>query len=77
MCGITAAVGIKNISESLFEGIRNLEYRGYDSCGVALMNGSKIITKKNIGGVEEFYRKEHVLSQKSNMGISSKFQRQI
>ena len=70
MCGITAAVGINNISESLFEGIRNLEYRGYDSCGVALMNGSKIITKKNIGGVEEFYRKEHVLSQKSNMGIA-------
>lgn len=70
MCGITAAVGIKNISKSLFEGIRNLEYRGYDSCGVALMNGSKIITKKNTGGVEEFYRKEHVLSQKSNMGIA-------
>jgi glucosamine--fructose-6-phosphate aminotransferase (isomerizing) len=70
MCGITAEVGIKHISESLFEGIRNLEYRGYDSCGVALMNGSKIITKKNIGGVEEFYRKEHVLSQKSSMGIA-------
>ncbi len=70
MCGITAAVGIKNISQSLFEGIRNLEYRGYDSCGVALMNGSKIVTKKNTGGVEEFYRKEHVLLQKSNIGIA-------
>jgi glucosamine--fructose-6-phosphate aminotransferase (isomerizing) len=70
MCGITAAVGLKNISESLFEGIRNLEYRGYDSCGVALMNGSKILTKKNIGGVEEFYRKEHVLLQKSKLGIA-------
>ena len=34
------------------------------------MNGSKIVTKKNIGGVEEFYRKEHVLLQKSTMGIA-------
>jgi len=37
MCGITGAVGLKDISNVLFGGIRNLEYRGYDSCGVALM----------------------------------------
>ncbi len=70
MCGISGAVGLKNISELLFEGIRNLEYRGYDSCGVALMNKTRLIIKKDIGGVEEFYRKHNVLDQKSKIGIA-------
>lgn len=70
MCGISGAVGLKNISELLFEGIRNLEYRGYDSCGVALINKSSLLIKKDIGGVEEFYRKHNVLQYKSKIGIA-------
>jgi glucosamine--fructose-6-phosphate aminotransferase (isomerizing) len=70
MCGISGAVGLKNISELLFEGIRNLEYRGYDSCGVALINKSCLLIKKDIGGVEEFYRKHNVLQHKSKIGIA-------
>ena len=70
MCGITGVVGLKSISELLFEGVRNLEYRGYDSCGVALMNKTRLIIKKDIGGVEEFYRKHNVLQLKSKIGIA-------
>ena len=70
MCGISGAVGLKDISESLFDCIRNLEYRGYDSCGVALMNGTRLIVQKNVGGVEDFYRKENVLRHKSKIGIA-------
>jgi glucosamine--fructose-6-phosphate aminotransferase (isomerizing) len=70
MCGINGAVGLKSISEILFEGIRNLEYRGYDSCGVALINKSRLLIKKDIGGVEEFYRKHNVLQHKSKIGIA-------
>jgi glutamine---fructose-6-phosphate transaminase (isomerizing) len=70
MCGISGAVGLKNISELLFEGIRNLEYRGYDSCGVALIDKSRLLIKKDIGGVEEFYRKHNVLQYKSKIGIA-------
>ncbi|MDA8560475.1 glutamine--fructose-6-phosphate transaminase (isomerizing) [Nitrospinae bacterium] len=70
MCGISGAVGLKNISGLLFEGIRNLEYRGYDSCGVALINKSHLLIKKDIGGVEEFYRKHNVLQHKSKIGIA-------
>ena len=51
MCGIAGAVGLKDISQDLFEGIRNLEYRGYDSCGVAFMNRQSIVVKKNVGYV--------------------------
>ena len=36
MCGIVAAVSSRNIVPILIEGLRRLEYRGYDSCGVAL-----------------------------------------
>ena len=70
MCGISGVVGLKDVSQLLFEGIRNLEYRGYDSCGVALMNKTRLIIKKDIGGVEEFYRKHDVLRHKSNIGIA-------
>lgn len=70
MCGIAGAVGLKDISNVLFDGIRNLEYRGYDSCGVALMNRKSIIVKKNIGGVGDVYQKENILRQSSHLGIA-------
>ncbi len=70
MCGIAGAVGLKDISNVLFDGIRNLEYRGYDSCGVALMNERNIIVKKNVGGVGDVYQKENILRQSSHLGIA-------
>ena len=70
MCGINGVVGLNNISEVLFQGIRNLEYRGYDSCGVALMNKSNLMVRKNTGGVEEFFRKGNILSAKGKTGIA-------
>jgi len=70
MCGITGAVGLKDISSVLFDGIRNLEYRGYDSCGVALMNGKSIVVKKNVGGVGDVYQKENILRHTSHLGIA-------
>jgi len=70
MCGINGVVGLKNISEVLFQGIRNLEYRGYDSCGVALMNKSNLMVQKNTGGVEEFFRKGNILATKGKIGIA-------
>ncbi|MDH5761683.1 MAG: glutamine--fructose-6-phosphate transaminase (isomerizing) [Nitrospinota bacterium] len=70
MCGITGAVGLKDIANVLFEGIRNLEYRGYDSCGVALMNRNSIIVKKNVGGVGDVYQKENILRHSTHLGIA-------
>ncbi|TAK84971.1 MAG: glutamine--fructose-6-phosphate transaminase (isomerizing) [Betaproteobacteria bacterium] len=40
MCGIVAAVARRNVVPILLEGLRRLEYRGYDSAGVAVINGS-------------------------------------
>jgi len=40
MCGIVGAVSHKNIVDVLVEGLRRLEYRGYDSCGFAVINSA-------------------------------------
>src|ERR671914_7499 len=40
MCGIVAAVARRNVVPILIEGLRRLEYRGYDSAGVAVINGT-------------------------------------
>jgi glucosamine--fructose-6-phosphate aminotransferase (isomerizing) len=40
MCGIVGAIGQRNMVPLLLEGLRRLEYRGYDSAGVAVINGS-------------------------------------
>ena len=40
MCGIVGAIADRNIVPILIEGLRRLEYRGYDSAGVAILNGT-------------------------------------
>src|ERR687892_2451212 len=40
MCGIVGAVASRNVVPILIEGLKRLEYRGYDSAGVAVINGS-------------------------------------
>ena len=43
MCGIVGAVSKKNVVNVLVEGLRRLEYRGYDSCGFALLIGQELV----------------------------------
>ena len=52
MCGIVAYLGNKEAYPILIEGLKRLEYRGYDSAGVALLNGDVTILKKR-GKVSE------------------------
>jgi len=52
MCGIIAYLGKKNAYPILMEGLKRLEYRGYDSAGIALLNGDLDIYKKK-GKVQE------------------------
>ena len=53
MCGIIAMVGSAPTARTLVEGLRRLEYRGYDSAGVAVMNGSGIEVRKQKGKLKE------------------------
>ncbi|WP_226007334.1 glutamine--fructose-6-phosphate transaminase (isomerizing) [Natrinema salinisoli] len=53
MCGIIGRVGDGNAIEPLLTGLENLEYRGYDSAGIAVQNGSGINVEKRSGKVQE------------------------
>ena len=53
MCGIIGYVGKESAAPILLEGLRKLEYRGYDSSGIAVMNGSNTIhTRKKKGRLQ-------------------------
>ena len=49
MCGIVGYVGDKQAAEFLLEGLSKLEYRGYDSAGIAVYNDGKIRVEKSVG----------------------------
>jgi glucosamine--fructose-6-phosphate aminotransferase (isomerizing) len=53
MCGIIGYVGKKAASPILLEGLRRLEYRGYDSAGVALVCGGDLLVRKKKGRIDE------------------------
>jgi glutamine---fructose-6-phosphate transaminase (isomerizing) len=68
MCGIVAYIGSKDAYPILIKGLKRLEYRGYDSAGVALLNGDTAIYKKK-GKVSEL--EDHVRGKEtvSTIGI--------
>jgi len=51
MCGIVAAVAARNIVPVLLEGLRRLEYRGYDSAGVAVISSNNLERIRSLGRV--------------------------
>ncbi|HTL73017.1 MAG TPA: glutamine--fructose-6-phosphate transaminase (isomerizing) [bacterium] len=53
MCGIIGYVGKKSASPILLEGLRRLEYRGYDSAGVAVLNKTDLVVRKKLGKIDE------------------------
>ena len=53
MCGIIGYVGKKAASPILLEGLRRLEYRGYDSAGVAIEQDAKLVVRKKKGKIDE------------------------
>ncbi len=51
MCGIVGYIGGKDSTPVLLDGLKRLEYRGYDSAGVAVMNGKGVETRKAAGKI--------------------------
>ena len=53
MCGIVGYVGRSEAAPILLDGLRRLEYRGYDSAGVAIIDGDRVATRKCAGRIAE------------------------
>ena len=69
MCGIVGYIGDKSAYEIVINGLRRLEYRGYDSSGIALYN-SELNVCKTKGKVEKLVKKaEKNISLEANIGI--------
>ena len=65
MCGIVGGVAVnKNIVPILVDGLKKLEYRGYDSAGIAVINNSRIRRIRSVGRVDSIQQK--VNKQKLN-----------
>jgi glucosamine--fructose-6-phosphate aminotransferase (isomerizing) len=52
MCGIVAGVAQRNVVPILIEGLKRLEYRGYDSAGLAVISDQQIFRKRELGKVK-------------------------
>ena len=70
MCGIVGIVSKTNISDRLFRCIKNLEYRGYDSCGIAMLSDQEIEIRKNIGSVDDVNAAEHLTEPSGHAGLA-------
>ena len=70
MCGIVGGVAERNISEILIEGLKRLEYRGYDSAGLALISQGQVLRERRVGKVVNLEEavKSHQVS--GNLGIA-------
>ena len=69
MCGIVGYIGPKEASTFLIDGLSKLEYRGYDSAGIAVHDGNKIIIEKTIGRLANLEMKLEHNNLKGNIGI--------
>ncbi len=70
MCGIVGGISERNILPILVEGLRRLEYRGYDSAGVAFKKNGSISVTKNLGRVDQLTKKLNLKTNQSNLGIA-------
>ena len=69
MCGIVGAVASRNVVATLIEGLSRLEYRGYDSAGVAVLNASGIERVRAVGRVTAMTEKAHETKLSGFVGI--------
>ncbi|MCW8039122.1 MULTISPECIES: glutamine--fructose-6-phosphate transaminase (isomerizing) [Acinetobacter] len=63
MCGIVGGIAERSITNILIEGLKRLEYRGYDSAGVALINGGHVLRERRVGKVanlEQAVNESHI-----------------
>ena len=69
MCGIVGYIGEKNAVDIVLDGLKKLEYRGYDSSGIAVVKDGQLQIRRSVGklkNLEENIEKKHL---KANISI--------
>jgi glucosamine--fructose-6-phosphate aminotransferase (isomerizing) len=69
MCGIVGYVGPKDSVGVLLEGLKRLEYRGYDSSGLAVFKGDKIELRRSVGKLNKLFTELEKKPLEGNIGI--------
>jgi glucosamine--fructose-6-phosphate aminotransferase (isomerizing) len=69
MCGIVGAIAHRNIVPILVEGLKRLEYRGYDSAGAAVLHDGKLERVRRVGRVAEMEHQVTVQRLTGTLGI--------
>ncbi len=70
MCGITGGIGERNIVPVLLAGLKRLEYRGYDSAGIACWQNGKMTRVRHCGKVRDLIEKPAIQELSGTMGIA-------
>lgn len=69
MCGIVGYLGHRNATEIIIDSLKRLEYRGYDSAGIAIYTQEKIVIIKTKGKIGELEKRVKEVSPYGNLGI--------
>ena len=70
MCGIVGAVGKSDVMPILLDGLKRLEYRGYDSAGIAVIDNDEISRTRSVGRIIELERALSSNVVRGNTGIA-------
>jgi len=70
MCGIIGINSFTNVIDKTMSGLKNLEYRGYDSAGISYIDNSDIITLRTLGKIDQLYQKIRREDPKSLISIA-------
>jgi glucosamine--fructose-6-phosphate aminotransferase (isomerizing) len=70
MCGIVGCVAEEPVASILLGGLRRVEYRGYDSAGMATINGGRLDVRKGAGRIKEIEAKHRLSSLEGNVGMA-------
>ena len=69
MCGIIGYVGKNNSTPYIIDGLKKLEYRGYDSAGISILQDKKIVTVRAVGKVAELEKAALQVNPQGTTGI--------